>query len=863
MKQIFALVLITLGSRATADAERLPGTILPEHYTLAFTPDFQHDTFTGEESIRVQVLEPTPTVTLHSAEIEIREATVLQNGNAWPATVSVDARRETATLRMRSPLERGSAEIRLEFVGTLNDRLRGFYLSRANNRKYAVTQLAATDARRAFPCFDEPAMKATFDISLSIDRGDSAISNGRVLSDAPGPGPDKHTIRFHTTPKMSTYLVAMLVGDFACREGVADGVPIRICSTPDKAALTGFALEAAEEQVRFYNRYFGIPYPFGKLDVIAVPDFAAGAMENTAAITFREQYLLADPESASPTTRLQIASVLSHEIAHMWFGDLVTMKWWDDVWLNEGFASWMANKPVLSWKPEWNAQLVDAQSAQIALDVDALRSTRPIHSRLETPDEINEAFDAIAYLKGAAVLRMLEQYVGPETFRKGVTAYLEKFAYANATSSDFAREIARIASKPVEGVIASFVNLSGAPLLAAETECKDSATTVRIRQQRFFYDATSTDSSSVWQVPVCFKTPGGRVTCDLLTRQEQTFTVPGCHGWVMVNAGASGYYRSAYPPEMVERLSADPVGLTPEERISLLEDEWALVRNGRDSVGQYLTLAAGLHDDPTAEVMELLSTRLKRIGADFTTSENAEAYRNWIRRTFGARGRDLGWQPGPSEPPNRRALRASVLFLLGYSGRDPEVLRAARVQADRYLEHTGAVDSALVPVALNLAALTGGEALYERYVARIKTAVSPEELDRFQTALTYFEDRGVIVRTLEYALSDAVRSQDAPSLIGASLANPASRQQSWDFIKSHWDGVERKLGLFQGVAAVVGASGAFCTSGGLEDVRKFFRSHQVPAAARGLDQSLERITTCVAVRAHQEKNLAAWLSAGR
>jgi len=267
-----------------------------------------------------------------------------------------------------------------------------------------------------------------------VNAGDVAISNGRQISDVPGPEPGKHTVTFSTTPKMSSYLVALLVGDFVCREGRAEDVPIRVCATPDKRGLTAFALAAAEQQIAFFNRYFGIRYPFEKLDIIGVPDFAAGAMENTAAITFREEVLLADPERSSTRTLKNVAVVTSHEIAHQWFGDLVTMKWWDDIWLNEGFATWMETKPLADWKPEWRVELDDAGDTQSALELDVLRATRPIRTNADTPEEINELFDAIAYQKTAAVLRMVETFVGPEAMRSAIGGYLRKYAYANATA---------------------------------------------------------------------------------------------------------------------------------------------------------------------------------------------------------------------------------------------------------------------------------------------------------------------------------------------------------------------------------------------------------------------------------------------
>ncbi len=424
MRPLAVLFVLLLASPCSA--QRLPGGATPEHYSLWFAPDFHTDTFRGRATIDVRLEKPSRTITLHAAEIEFGQVQVVADNGVMSqtATVTLNDKNETATLTVPKEMPAGPAKIGMSYKGILNDKLRGFYLSKANGREYAVSQMEATDARRAFPCFDEPAYKATFGIEMMIDEKDVAISNGKQIRDTPGPERGKHTVAFEKTKPMSTYLVALLVGDFVCREAESDGTPLRVCSTPDKKALTGFALEAAVQQLAFYNAYYGVKYPFGKLDIIGVPDFAAGAMENTGAITFREQYLLADPERASLETKKTIAAILSHEIAHMWFGDLVTMKWWDDIWLNEGFATWMANKPLAAWKPNWRVELDEVEETQQALGLDVLRSTRAIRTKVETPEEINEVFDAIAYQKSAGVIRMVESYVGAELFRKAVASYI-------------------------------------------------------------------------------------------------------------------------------------------------------------------------------------------------------------------------------------------------------------------------------------------------------------------------------------------------------------------------------------------------------------------------------------------------------
>ncbi len=374
MKRSFVPILLLLVGIAAA--QRLPEDVVPVHYQITLAPDLKNATFRGDEGIDVRLLKPASEVVLNSAEIMFGEASVTAAGSTQPAKVTTDDKAETATLTVPNALSAGPAVIHIKFTGTLNDKLRGFYLSKTKRRNYAATQFEATDARRAFPCFDEPAMKATFDVSVVADNGDTAISNAKILSDTPGPGEGKHTIKFGTSPKMSSYLVALAVGDFQCLEGGADGIPIRVCAVPEKKEMGHFALESAEQILKFYDRYYGIKYPFGKLDLVGLPDFAAGAMENTAAIFYRETALLIDDKTASVGAHKGVAETNAHEMAHMWFGDLVTMNWWDDVWLNEGFATWMSAKPIAAWKPGWNTAVDEVQGTSGSLTGDSMKATR-------------------------------------------------------------------------------------------------------------------------------------------------------------------------------------------------------------------------------------------------------------------------------------------------------------------------------------------------------------------------------------------------------------------------------------------------------------------------------------------------------
>ena len=450
----FGRDLLTGGATGFAELSRLPGTAVPEHYQLKMTPDFAHDSFAGEETIDVQVLQPASAITLNAAEIDFQETAITSAGVTQRAQITLDAKNETATLSVEKPLAVGPAQIHIVFLGTLNDKLRGFYRANANGRKYAVTQFEGSDARRAFPCFDEPAMKATFSVSLVVDNGDTAISNGTILRDTPGPGDQKHTLVFSTTARMSSYLVAMAVGDFQCVEGEEDGIPIRVCATPDKKEQCRFALEAAEHLLHYYDQYFEIKYPFGKLDIVAAPDFAAGAMENTGAIFYRERLLLIDDKTASLNAHQSVAGVLAHEMAHQWFGDLVTMNWWNDLWLNEGFATWMGGKPIRAWKPDWAS--VDVVGA---MDIDSIKSpVRSAHPKGDPPTDI-------VYGKAANVLRMMEAYEGEEVFRAGINAYLKAHAFGNVTAEDFWNAQAKASGKPIDRIMPTFIDQPGVPLV--------------------------------------------------------------------------------------------------------------------------------------------------------------------------------------------------------------------------------------------------------------------------------------------------------------------------------------------------------------------------------------------------------------
>ena len=862
MKLLNLFLLTIVLVCVSAEAQRLPDLAVPDNYRLTFTPDFDKDNFSGDETIQIRVLKPSSSLVLNALDIDFREVTIASGGAIQVAKVTTDKQKQMVTLTVPQELHAGAATIHIRYTGVLNNELRGFYLGKAGGRKYAATQFESTDARRAFPSFDEPAYKATFDISAVVDKDDTAISNYPIASDTPGPAAGKHKITFKTTPKMSSYLVALVVGNFEYVEGSADGVPIRVWTTPGKKQLGNYALQVGEECIKYFDNYFGIKYPFEKLDLIGLPDFAAGAMENTGAITFRDAALLVNESNAPTDTYKEIGSVISHEIAHQWFGDLVTMQWWDDIWLNEGFATWLETKPLEAWKPEWHMDLDDVLDSGNSLNIDSLQNTRPIHQAADTPDQIEELFDGIAYGKAAAVLRMLEAYLGPEAFREGVRAYIKTHSYGNATESDFWSALAKASNKPVDRMMPTFVNQAGAPLVSVHTQCQGGVTKVMLSQRRYFYDRRLLDSDSkeLWMVPVALKTAGqAKSETVLLTEKNQLVELPGCKKWGYGNDGAQGYYRMGYESPDFQSMSQDvEQGFTPAERIVLIRDAWAAVRTGQQPIGDFLRLADGLHSERNAKLVEQMNLELDYIGDHLVSEVDRAGYQSFIRALLGPIQKELGWTVAPGDDTNRKDLRAYVTYSLGYTGRDPETLAKARELALQEMNSPASVDPSMVDTVFGLAAINGDAALYDKMMSHVQENQAPEQYYRYFYNLARFTNSALLQRTLDYALSPAVRSQDSLGLIASVMDTPAGEKLAWNFVRSHWDKIQKIMGGYN-TGGLVSTTGSFCDAGMRDQVKQFFMEHPVPAAERSLRQALERVNYCIDLRNQQSPALASWL----
>ena len=847
--RVFAFLLLA-GFPILSSAQRLPSNVRPEHYALHLTPDLKAATFTAEETIDVVLEAPSKTITLNALELTISSVV---SGNQ-SAQVTFDEAKQQATFTFPEPLPSGKATLEIKYAGILNDKLRGFYLSKTKARNYAVTQFEATDARRAFPSFDEPALKATFNISLTVDKNDVVISNTNQIKDKKDG--DKHTTSFATTPKMSTYLVAFLVGDFKCSKGKSDGTPIRVCATPDKIKLTKFALDEAKKTLHYYNEYFGIRYPMPKLDMIAIPDFEAGAMENFGCITYRETGLLVDAKNGSVEAKKNVETDVTHEMAHQWFGDMVTMQWWDNLWLNEGFATWMSGKAAQKLHPEW----LFSQDAAAALDgvmtQDARPTTRAIRATADTPAQIAEMFDGITYEKGGAVIGMVENFVGEEVFRQGVHNYLQAHLYANATAEDFWNAQTTTSHQPVDRLMESFVTQPGVPVIVTG----NNGAALTVSQNRFILPPqTASKPTSLWTLPLCFKTAGIPQCSLILPPAHNIATPPGATMPIYINAGSKGYFRTEYTPEQVAAIiSVIETSLTPEERIGFVGDRWALMQTGHGSVGEYLDLALALKNDPNANVLEIALGKVESIDQRIASVEERERLHAVLRKQFGPLYQEMSSRQS-NETAAHMQRRALLFNLLGLAG-DQAVLQQALQITTNLFSGKGETDPALADASVALTAKTGSVGFYDAIQKVSRESASPTLKEETLGMLADFKDPELIQRTLDYAVSGSVRNQDSWQLLGSLLRQPESREQAWKYVQANWDKVHAQLTASSG-QRIVGATGSFCTVAQRDEAQAFFAAHPVENTERALKQAYEASTDCIQLRATQEPKLKAWLDA--
>ena len=857
----------------SSEALVLPDIVHPSHYRIKLQPDLENFTFRGEERIHIQVEEPPSEIVLNSTELQVQSATLLKKGVDTPASqITFDDTRETLTLGFADPIPAGDAELEIKFTGQLNDKLRGFYRSEyitpgGEKRYLAATQFEATDARRAFPCWDEPAQKASFQVTLVIPSPLTAVSNTPVVEESEAGGGFK-TLRFAETPVMSTYLLAFVVGDLVAIEAQAnDTTRVAIWTTPGKEEQGRFALDTSVRLLSFFNDYFGIPYPLEKLDHIALPDFAAGAMENWGAITYRETALLVDPVNSSAGTRQRVAEVVAHEMAHMWFGDLVTMQWWDDLWLNESFASWMGTKAVDWLQPEWEmwTQFVNDDTNR-ALSLDGLKNSHPIEQEVKDPAQVSELFDAISYSKGASIIRMLEQFLGPETFRKGINRYLTAHQYGNALTQDLWSALEEASGQPVTSIMGSWTKQMGYPVLKIETDRTAGHLELIVSQERFVYDRLVGDGEpdpEVWRVPVAVTRlavaePSSTVMESRRARLRLG-DAPEDH-WFKVNPDQTGFFRVNYAAEDWQRLvpAIESRTLPATDRLGIQSDAYALSRAGLLPVTRFLSLAQAYENEQDASVWGDLASNLRDIDGLLADEPYHRTYQAFARDVFRPAAQRSGWDARPGEGHLDSLLRSTLLSQAG-SYQDDAVLAQAKERFSLFLEDRAAVHPDLRGVVLSLAGQAGDRVTYDQLWELEKEARLQEEKIRLLMALTRFPQPELLQETLERSLSSEVRSQDTISVVTGVAANPKGRGPTWDFVKDNWAEFDRRYGGGGfGLMRLVSICGHFTDSERLADVETFFQEHPAPAAERTIRQALERVRLNIRWLEQNRSELAGW-----
>ena len=861
-------------------ATRLPTNVRPVKYRLTLTPNLSEFTFQGEETVELQVVEPTSQIKVNAAELQVSSAQVtFADGTILPATeIAVDEASETVTLSFGQPLPVGSANLNVHFTGILNDQLRGFYRSQyvdsqGQTHFLATTQFEATDARRAFPCWDEPAIKATYDVTLVIPADLVAISNTLVISETPQ-GAGAKAVRFAESPRMSTYLLAFMVGNFASVEQRhPSGTLVRVWTTQGKEQQGRFALENAVNLLTYFNDYFGIPYPLEKLDHLAIPDFAAGAMENWGAITYRETALLYDPDNSAAVTRQRVLEVVAHEMAHMWFGDLVTMEWWNDLWLNESFASWMGDKAVDHLYPEWQmwTQFV-SHDTNAGLSLDGLKNSHPIEQEVKDPAEIRELFDAISYSKGGATLRMLEHFLGAETFRRGLHDYLSAHQYGNARTEDLWAALEKASGQPVTAVMNTWVKQTGYPLLQVETHRQGPEVNVHLSQRRFLYDHLLDEGArdpTLWQVPVSIVGAGASQEASLLMGEQEAILPVGdggaatSHDWVKVNSGQTGFYRVSYPAEEWDRLRpvVETLQLPATDRLGLQNDAYALVRAGFSPATLFLSLAEAYRNEQDATVWSDLATNLRGMESLLYDELYLAQFHAYARGIFQDVVQWVGWDARPGEGHLDALLRSTVLGQAGAYG-DPQVLEEAQARYARFLEEPTSLHPDLRGVVFGLVAETGDRPTYDALWDLERQATLQEEKMRFLGALTRFRQQDLLQETLQRSMDpQEVRIQDTMLVVTALAANRYGRNLAWEFVKTNWGEFDRRYGRGGfAIMRLVAIPGAFTTEERAQEVDEFFKSHPAPSATRTIQQSLERIRLNVKWLERNRQDLQEWFA---
>lgn len=796
-------------------AYRLPTHALPTRYDIEIDARLGREDFHGKVAIQLDIIQSRTSIELHAVELELSNARLTVDGKTLEGRIKQDADRGMAEINFGEALPTGPASLELAFAGTVSKSLDGLYLAKDGPEQCLCTQCEEAAARSIFPCFDEPTFKAQFAWKVTTAADVTVLANGPLVSVEDAADAGSKTWTFAPTKKMSSYLIALVIGDVAsAQEETVNGTPIRVFALRGKEGLGEFAHNFTKRLLPWYEDYFDAPYHFDKYDQVAVPGFAAGAMENSGLVLFRQALLLSNPQTSSWNAEKAVAHVVAHEFAHMWFGNLVTMKWWDDLWLNEAFAEWMSYKAINALSPEyevWN----DSQGGRIAaMSSDALESTHPIYNKVETPADAAEMFDVITYQKGCAVMRMLESFLGEDAFRAGMRTYMKEFGEGNAGGPDLWRHMEAAAGHPVTEIMTSWVAQGGYPIVGVSLD----GSALKLSQHRFFSSPNaSADNTQLWHVPLIIRyedDAGTHQVRHLLSEREGRADL-ALHGglkWAYVNADEIGFYRQHLDEDLLNRLLANRDKLTPLEQMGLLSDQWAVIRNGTESMTRFLDVESAMIGADNYNVLGMVVGylyNLERLLEDAGDERATNNFRAWVDASFKDRLAQLSYEPKAGESQNDAQSRVSVIAAMTLLAHNKEAQSRAREWADKEAQDPTSVDPNLAGLYISASAEAGDAARFSKYVdiyrQRQSSGSSPQERDRYLYSFASFQQPELVGQTLRLMEDRTIPQEGVMPMLRNMLGQRHSQGQAWDFMRSHWDYV-LTLGTLS-IPSLVSASG--------------------------------------------------------
>jgi alanyl aminopeptidase len=847
--------------------------VAPTRYRAELTLDPAKDKFAGVLSIDVNLKAPAQTIWLNASQITVQEASATAGGKSWQAQ-AVPGGSDFVGLQFPSAIPIGPAEIKIRYQGSVrNGDTSGLFHVKDEGNDYIYSQFESTDARDAFPCFDEPSYKTPWQLTLHVPAQDAAVSNTPVASEKNENG--VKTYVFRETKPLPSYLVALAVGPLEFVDAGFAGknrVPVRIVTPKGRSGEAKYAAEVTATILTRLEDYFGIPYPYEKADQVSVPvTVGFGAMENAGMVTYGQTMILAPPASDTIRRQRNYAVTAAHELSHQWFGDLVTTAWWDDIWLNEAFATWMESKLVAEWKPEWKTRVEDVDSKLGAEDQDSLVSARKIRQPIETKDDIANAFDGITYEKGAAVIGMFESWMGAEEFRKGVQSYLNRYAFKNSTAADFLDSLSSASKKDVAKAFSTFLNQAGTPLVAVALDCAQKPPELHLEQSRFLPTGSKGASSQVWNIPICIRygAANSPAECAVMTEPKLNWPLKAaqsCPAWVEANANAKGYYLVDYRGGLLAALTGGAAAdLQPTERVDLIGNVEAMSGAGKAPAADALGLVQLFHNDSERLVVQRALGVALSVQYDLVPQNLLPNYQRFLSQNFDARARELGWLPRPGETDDVRLLRPSLVSAVALYAGDRELAAEARTLAEKWLDDHTSVPAEMAATVLNTAAAFGDVELFNRYLAAFQKTEDRQEKQRLIGAMASFHDPAAIHASMQAALAKTIPLTDGFTLLLSSGQRyPDTRKMPLQFIKEHFDELMKDHPSIFGNdlgSYLPYSGGSFCDAASRQELQSFFapKVDRYAGAPRNLAQTLEGIDLCIANKAAQQDSVKVFL----